>query len=65
MDATLAEIGLMLAREAYGQARAAWIEGTGSQAAVEDAEARLERCQLAAERAAFAVAPSHYLRNGR
>jgi hypothetical protein len=63
MNETLAEIGIHLAREAYAATLAAWVDGTGTQGAVEAAEARLERCQLAAEMARPVAMTSAYLTN--
>lgn len=65
MDATITDIELHIAREAYGAAILASIDGTGSDAAVDAALAVLEAKELAAERAAFVVEPSRYLVNGR
>ena len=64
MQDTMTAIELHLAREAVGAALEAWVVGAGSEDAVTAAAARLDRLQLATERVAFAVVPSHYATNG-
>lgn len=63
MDATLKALDLHLAKESYGAALLALIDGTGSDEAVAAAETRVARCELAIEIGREYVT-SHYATNG-